>query len=602
MFLNNLKTLKHVTKELFYILDKKAKQRYIFVFIVMVISSALELIGVSAILPFIQAIIAPDKMMEIPVVKRAMNCLGIETASGLLIAIGVGLIIIYLVKNGFVLFANFVQYDYSTKVQKNLSIEMLNAYMSRPYTFFIETNSSEILRGCIEDISSVYDILSFLTTILAETLTIIMIAIFLVYTDPVIALGALLLMLLITLGIVVFFRPAMKAAGEKNMQATTLKNKSVYQAVGGIKEIMVMHRIDYFRGKYAEAAEISRKALRCYSFMNSSPDRIIEGICVSGLIGIVCVRLTMQADMMTFVPKIAAFAMAAFKILPSVGKIANRLTCLIYHRPRLASVYQNRKAANEYKEELEQNAMSTEQTINITFEKVVSVKNVWWKYKNQKDPVLTDASVTIEKGQAVAFVGASGSGKTTLSDIILGLLHPAQGTVEMDGIDVYSIPEIWAKIVGYVPQAVFLTDDTIRNNIAFGIDEREVNDALIWDALDRAQLRQFVERLPDGLDTIVGERGIKFSGGQKQRIAIARALYHKPEILVLDEATAALDNETESAVMKAIEALHGQITLIIVAHRLTTIRKCDVIYEVCNGKVDKLDKEEFWKKHEADTK
>lgn len=602
MLLNNLKTLKHVTKELLYILDKKAKQRYILVFIVMVISSVLELIGVSAILPFIQAIVAPDKMMANPFVGKTVEYLGIETESGLLIVIGIGLIIIYLIKNGFVLFANFIQYDYSTKVQKNLSIEMLNAYMSRPYTFFIETNSSEILRGCIEDINSVYDILSFLTTILAETLTIIMIACFLIYTDPMIAFSALLLMFLIMMGIVVFFRPAMKAAGEKNMQATTLKNKSVYQAVGGIKEIMVMNRIDYFREKYAEAAEISRKAMRCYSFMNSSPDRIIEGICVSGLIGIVCLRLTMQADMLTFVPKIAAFAMAAFKILPSVGKIANRLTCLIYHRPRLASVYQNRKAANEYKEELKKTALPMEQAKNIRFEKAISVKNLWWKYKNQQKPVLTNACLTIEKGQAVAFVGTSGSGKTTLSDIILGLLHPEQGTVEMDGVDVYAIPEIWAKIVGYVPQAVFLTDDTIRSNIAFGIDEKEVDDELIWDALGRAQLREFVEKLPNGLDTIVGERGIKFSGGQKQRIAIARALYYKPEILVLDEATAALDNETESAVMKAIEALHGQITLIIVAHRLTTIKKCDVIYEVSNGKVSQLDKEEFWKKHEADTK
>lgn len=602
MLLNNLKTLKHVTKELLYILDKKAKQRYAFVFIVMIISSLLELIGVSAILPFIQAIIAPEKLMANPFVEKIMVFWGIETEKGLLLAIGIGLIIVYLTKNCFVLFAHFIEYDYGTRVQKSLSIEMLNAYMRRPYTFFIETNSSEILRGCIEDTSSVYDILTFLTTILSETLTIIMIAVFLIYTDYVIAFSVLLLMLLITLGIVVFFRPAMKAAGEKNMQATTLKNKSVYQAVGGIKEIMVMRRIDYFRGKYEEAAETSRKALRCYSFMSNSPDRIIEGICVSGLIGIVCLRLTMQSDILTFIPKMAAFAMAAFKILPSVGKIANRFTCLIYHRPRLASVYKNRRAANEYNEELQKKALPLEQTKNITFEKAISVKNVFWKYKNQKNPVLTDACLTIEKGQAVAFVGASGSGKTTLSDIILGLLHPEQGTVEMDGIDVYAIPEIWAKIVGYVPQAVFLTDDTIRSNIAFGIDDKEVDDELIWDALDHAQLREFVEKLPDGLDTIVGERGIKFSGGQKQRIAIARALYYKPEILVLDEATAALDNETESAVMNAIEALHGHITLIIVAHRLTTIRKCDVIYEVSNGKVNELDKEEFWKKHKTDTK
>ena len=215
-----------------------------------------------------------------------------------------------------------------------------------------------------------------------------------------------------------------------------------------------------------------------------------------------------------------------------------------------------------------------------------------WQYEGQTRPVLDGVSFEIHKGQSVALIGTSGSGKTTLSDVILGLLTPAKGSVYMDGIDIYTMPKAWAGIVGYVPQSVFLIDDTIRNNVAFGL--RDIDDADIWKALEQAQLKAFVETLPAGLDTIVGDRGIKFSGGQRQRVAIARALFNKPEILILDEATAALDNETEKAVMESIDALQGQITMVIVAHRLTTIRNCDSIYEIKDGKAVKRSKSEVF--------
>ena len=223
------------------------------------------------------------------------------------------------------------------------------------------------------------------------------------------------------------------------------------------------------------------------------------------------------------------------------------------------------------------------------------MSNIFWKYETQKLPVLTNVSLEIKKGKSIALIGASGSGKTTLSDIILGLLMPQGGSVTADGTDVYSMPMEWANIVGYVPQTIFLLDGTVRENIIFGLSDSKADDAKIWKSLERAQLKEFVEKLPQQLDTMVGERGIKFSGGQRQRIAIARALYNEPEILVLDEATAALDNDTESAVMESIEALHGKITLIIVAHRLETIKCCDEIYEIIDGKAVKREKEEIWK-------
>lgn len=593
---NNFKTIIQMVKELNYILNKGQKMRVFFVLFVILISSTLELLGVTAILPFVQALLTPEKLMGNPWISKFMDIFGISSDKGLLLLLGVGLILIYIFKNLYIIFSYYVQYDFSTRVQKDLSVKMLTSYLRRPYDFFLDTNSAEILRGCGSDTSGVYTIISCLTTIITELLTIMMIGLFIIVTDPWTAIGILLLMLVVMLGMIGIFKPVMKRAGKKNIEAATRKNKAIYQTISGIKEIFVMQRKELFLEEYKEASEVSRKVQRTSDFLGSCPDRIVEGICVSGLIGIVCIRLTMNANMIDFVPKLAAFAMAAFKILPSIGKITSRVNALVYQRLALMKVYDNMKEADAYVEQqtdyIKNSSVYHTEKRNIDFCEKLEISHVFWKYSNQKEPVLTDTTLSIEKGQSIAFIGASGAGKTTLADIILGLLHPQKGTVVMDGMDVYAMPEEWAKIVGYVPQAVFLMDDTVRNNISFGLPEELIEDEKIWDALERAQLKSFIETLPKGLDTIVGERGVKFSGGQRQRVAIARALYNRPEILVLDEATAALDNETETAVMESIDALQGQITMIIVAHRLTTIRNCDKIYEIRDGKAVERTKKE----------
>lgn len=591
----NWQNLNEIVKELLYVLPKKYKKKSLSILFFTITSSAFELLGVTAILPFIQTLLSPEKVLANPLVHKIAVEFKIMDSKGLLLLMGIGLIFIYLIKNIYVLFAHFIQYDFATKAQKYLAIKMLNSYMSRPYSYFLDVNSSEILRGCNDDITGVYTIISDFFTILSEMLTICMIGIFIIYADPIIAAGTLLLMFLVMLGMIFLFKPVMKKTGIKNMAANAAKNKAVYQAINGIKEIFVMQRKECFVKDFEEAAETARKVRRNYDVVNSSPDRIIEGICVSGLIGIVCIRLMQGVDMVEFVPQLAAFAMATFKILPSIGKITSRVTEIVYYRPMLKNVYEIMRDADHYiyfqdGYEKERNRQEID-SASVKFQKQLTVERVTWQYTNQKAPVLQGTDLVVNKGETVALIGASGAGKTTLADMILGLLNPKQGSIKMDGIDVYTMPEHWAKIVGYVPQSVFLTDDTVRNNIIFGLKE-DISEEKIWEALERAQLKSFIESLPQGLDTVVGERGVKFSGGQKQRIAIARALYNKPEILVLDEATAALDNETETAVMESIDALHGKITMIIVAHRLTTIKNCDSIYEIIGGKAVKRNKAE----------
>lgn len=599
--ISNIKTMIHILKELNCILDINQKKRSFFLLIILILSAGFELLGVTAVLPFVQAVISPEEIVKNKWIAKVIDLFKINNTNNVLILMGVFLIIVYLIKNAFLLYSNYVQYDFATRVQKELSTKMLQSYLSRPYIFFLDTNTSEILRGCTNDILCVYNVIDNLCSILSQILTVIAIGVFLIYADPIIALSILCLMSVVLIGIILFYKPAIKRAGQKNLNLTTLKNKILIQVTNGIKEIFVMQRKELFMAAYDETSDKARKVQRTYNVLCSSPDKIVEGVCISGIVGIICVRLLSgNAEMATFIPKLAAFAMAAFRILPSVGKIASRMTGIIYFRPGLEKVYQNVLEAQKY-EIFDQNNKCLEQVenekelLNVEkrFQNKLVVNHVFWQYEKEGKYVLKDISLTVKKGDSIALIGTSGSGKTTLSDIILGLLQPMKGTVELDGIDVYSMPRQWARIVGYVPQMIYLADDTIRNNIAFGMPEKTIDDNAIWEALENAQLKDYVEQLPQKLDTIVGERGVKLSGGQRQRIAIARALYGNPEILILDEATAALDNETETAVMRSIDALQGHITMIIVAHRLTTIRNCSKIYEIRDGEIIERRKEEI---------
>ena len=596
--INNLKTILNMIRELMYIFNKEQKRNIFIVLIIIIISSFFELLGVTAIIPFVQVLLTPEQLFQNSFLSPIISFFNITSTKSLMLLCGIGIILLYLIKNAYMLFSYYIQYDFSTKVQKDLSIRMLRAYMDQPYTFFLNVNSAEIVRGCGSDTDNVYNILGHLFVIVTEVITLLLIGMFIIYTEPWTALGILLLMSLVLLGMICIFKPLAKKAGQSDRKANALKYKAIYQTVSGIKEIYVMQRKKLFLKEYERAAETARKAQRINGFITNAPDRIIEGLCVSGLVGIICVRLFVDENMVEFIPKLAAFAMAAFKALPSIGKITGRINGLVYWRPCLSNVYSVMKEAERSQREHMMYAKEhgeVEESDTLQFQNTVKINGVVWKYENQEHPVLQHTMLEIKKGQSIALIGASGAGKTTLADVILGLLHPQQGTVLMDGVDVYAMPKTWARIIGYVPQAVFLMDDTVRNNIAFGYPEDAIQDDMIWDALQRAQLKGFIETLPQGLDTLVGERGIKFSGGQRQRIAIARALYNRPEILVLDEATAALDNETETAVMESIDALQGQVTLIIVAHRLTTIRNCDKIYEIKDGIAVERDKKEVLK-------
>ena len=593
----NIHAMARMLKQLNYILDSRQKRNSIWVFVCMILTAALELLGVSAIYPFLQMMREPEGTRE----KWYINwvyCLFPDISDqSALVLLGIMIIVIYLIKNAFMIVGAYVRVSFATKFQRDFSRNMLTAYLQHPYQFFLNTNSSEIIRGIGSDVGGVYQILLNLFMLMTDALTVIALGIFLFMSDAFMTVAAMTLVFVCLVATILGFKNRMKQAGRNARAASALKSKYGYQAASGIKEIMVLDRKHNFIDQYHQAADLEQKAVVTSGVIEACPDRILEGVCIGGIIGIVCIRIIGGMELNSFIPVLGTFAMAAFKILPSISKVSTRVNFIVYYQESLRGAYHNLKEATEYELKRQQCALaevkeSEENIENLRFMHEVKVDRVTWKYMNAKENVLEGTELTIKKGQSVALIGSSGAGKTTLADIIMGLLKPQSGTIYMDDTDVFTIPHQWARIIGYVPQAVFLIDDTVRSNVAFGLKKNEIDDEKVWEALRQAQLKEFVEELPYGLDTIVGERGVKFSGGQRQRIAIARALYENPDILVLDEATSALDSETETAVMESIDALQGSKTLIIVAHRLTTIRNCDVIYEIKDGVAVRREKEE----------
>lgn len=578
--------IKDIVGKINYILNKSQKRWGIVVLVCIMIGAIVETLGVSIIVPFVQVMLEPQKMRESISFDSMSGFLDKKTDTELIVILSVFVISIYIVKNVYLTFLSYIRAWYSCKIQKEVSIKMMGSYMKRGYPFFLNTNISELLRGVGGDVSGLYNVVFQLFKIITEVLTTVGICLFIMTTDIAMALAIACVGVFCVAIIVLVFKGKMSKYGKVYRRYIGITNQNSIQAFEGIKEILVMRREEHFKKEYAQSYQIMQKANVIHSVASESPAYVIEGICIAGMIAIVSIKVLTSEDVTSLLPKLAAYAVAAFRILPSLGRISSSVNAMVYSIPSLGATYENVHKAEQYEKAL---ANTTEDTIRdkeqLHFGNEVEVKNVSWKYSEEGPYILKDVFFNIKKGTSVAFVGPSGAGKTTLADVILGLLKPQNGDVLVDGNSIYANPYAWSELIGFVPQSVYMIDDTIRKNVAFGVDEEKIDDVKVWKALEQAQLADFVRTLPNQLDNIVGDKGVRISGGQRQRIAIARALYQDPEILVLDEATSALDTDTESAVMEAIEFLQGQKTMIIIAHRLSTIENCDVVYEVKDGEV-----------------
>ena len=418
----------------------------------------------------------------------------------------------------------------------------------------------------------------------SEAVVALFICIFLLVVDPFMTLVIGGILVVMTFLIIRVMKPTLNAMGLKSQKVQSRMGKWRLQSIYGIKDVKILHREAFFARNFRKYSQIAGEVTSKYAVLNNIPRLLLETICMSAILGYIGVFILSGGDMTEMIAQIAAFGYAATRLIPSVNRVNGHMTNIAFFQPSLDYVYENVDFSDytkygEYQNREDPNAAP------IPVKGEIRLNHIDYTYPHSSRPVLKDAMMRIPIGKSVGVMGPSGAGKTTAIDILMGLLKVQNGTITCGGKNVFDNYPSWLSNIGYIPQSIFLTDDPLRENIAFGVEPDQIDDARVWAVLEEAQMKEFVEQMPEGLNTSVGDRGVRLSGGQRQRIGIARALYHNPEILVFDEATSALDTDTETAIMEAIESFHGRKTMIIIAHRLRTIENCDIIYNVDQCKI-----------------
>lgn len=564
------------------LLNKKQKIRIFIIMIMMIIGGFLEMLGVSLILPLVSAIMKPDIIITNKYAKIVCETFNLHSYRTFMIVIIGALIAVFIIKNVFLLLQYYVQYRFVYNNRFSTQVKLLQAYINRPYEYYFHASTGEIMRVVQGDTAGAFKLLTTLLNLFTELAisTALIITIFVV--DPVMTLciGIILgaLMLLTTRVI----RPLLRNAGISQQKNSGLSNKWLLQSVNGIKELKVMKKEDFFVNNFQIYGKKSINAEKKNDVLGAVPRLLIESISICAMLSIIALFIYKGRDLETMIPSLSAFAMAAVRILPSANRIVAALNSLSFQEPSLDKLIENLNTLDTF---VKTNEKDDNKKRKLTLNERIELSNITYMYPESEAKILKEVSITIPIGASVGVIGASGAGKTTVVDILLGLLKPQEGRVLTDGVDIQENYQDWLTHIGYIPQMIFLMDDSIKANVAFGFMEKDIDEDRVWKALSEAKLDDFVRELPEGLDTRIGERGVRLSGGQRQRIGIARALYTDPEILVFDEATSALDNETETAIMESVNNLQGKKTMIIIAHRLQTIENCDIVYKVMDKKI-----------------
>lgn len=577
-------------KKINYVLDRRQKINLLILLLIIFVGAFVELLGVSSILPVVNVATSPETIEQTWYLSWLKQILGLQDAGQMLIVLSVILIIIYILKNVYVTIMYNMQYSFIFGNQKKLAVKLMDCYMHQDYLFHVSKNVAELQRNVTSDVNGFFTVVLNFLQFLAEISVCIVLVLYLLMQDFVTTMAVAILLFVFVGLFAGLFKKILGEKGRKNREVNVQVTKWILQSFSGIKEIKVINAEDFFIYNYNKYYSQFATLQRQQSMLTFVPRPVMETVCICGLLIAVILKLTIDSsDIASFIPTLSVFAIAAFRMLPSFNRITGYLGGIMFSKPSIDAIYQDLKEVEQlqrHRESIEKNEE------NMPLTKLIQMNQVSFKYPESDKWILKNADIEIKKNSSVAFVGASGAGKTTAADLILGLLEPTEGRILVDGTDIRTNMAAWHEKIGYIPQTIYLMDDTIRANIAFGIDEADINEAGIYNAIKEAQLDEFIAQLPDGIETKIGDRGVKLSGGQRQRIGIARALYRNPEVLVLDEATSALDNDTEKEVMEAIDSLHGTRTLIVIAHRLSTIQNCDEIYEVGNGKFQLKTKQE----------
>ena len=564
------------------LLDARQKRQMVGIVILMLIGGVLESVGISLIAPVMEIVLQPEAVDQKPYLHFLYTFFHLHSTEQLAGLIMVALVLVFVIKNIFLYFMNVVQLRFVYTNQFATSRRMMINFMKRPYEYYLNADTSVIQRNITSDVNNMYGLILSVLQLTSEVIVFVCLVVILLSQDAQMTIFIAGLLIVVLMIIKYVIKPVMQRAGRENQDYYSGLYKWIEESVTGIKEIKIAGRENYFINGYADCGAGYVNAVQKYNLYNSTPRLLIETVAIAGMIGYMLFLMQTGVSIRQVAPSLSVLALAAARLLPSANRINTYTTSIAYFEPFFMNVSDHLQAEiHDEDMTYDEHVYRRRETVEkLPLHREISLENISYKYPNTNVYILKEANLKIPVGKSVGIVGTSGAGKTTIVDVMLGLLAPAEGRILADGVEVRAHYKEWLKNIGYIPQTIFMLDSTIRKNVAFGVPDDEIEEERVWAALKEAQLDTYIRSLPDGLDTSIGERGIRLSGGQRQRIGIARALYEDPEVMVLDEATSALDGETEAAIMESINRLHGKKTLVIIAHRLTTIEKCDLVYRV----------------------
>ena len=564
--------------------DRRDKLRYISLLILMIIGAFLDVIGIGAVPAFVAALAVPEKVMSFPIAASFLEYVGITTARDLVIWGASILMLVFFFKNIYIYGVYFFQVRTTEYHRVRLADRLFTAYMNAPWEFHLRRNSAELLRNVSSETTEIMTgvINPLLNLVMGGMMTLFTLAL-LVATTPGVAVVGIALVGGASWGFLRLFKNRLKTYGLEAKKERKEMIQAVNQGLAGLIDIRTLGREPYFTNVLYRSMANFARASRLRQVIAKAAPNVLEMVAVIGLLGIVLVLILRGQDSASLVPMLALYGAAIVRLRQSIGQMVGSISQIQFSGAAIPNVVEDLKNLEgpSWKRRKPVEALPA-----LTFKEAIQISNVSFTYSDADRPAIQGLNLTIRKGESVGFVGSTGSGKSTLVNVILGLLKPQEGAITIDGMDIQDNLRGWLNGIGYIPQTIFLLDDTIRRNIAFGLSDEEVEEKQVWAAIEAAQLNDFIKELPQGLDTVVGERGVRLSGGQRQRIGLARALYHDPEVLVMDEATAALDNHTEDLVMKALNSLQDGRTFIMIAHRLSTVQRCDRLYFLKDGCID----------------
>ncbi|MBW4548421.1 MAG: ABC transporter ATP-binding protein/permease [Symplocastrum torsivum CPER-KK1] len=589
--------LNYISKVL-YVMDEKKTSLFLLIF-TFLLTSVLEAVGIGLVGPFILLVTEPERIFSNFWLNWAYKQIGINSISQFISLLGLIIIVIFCVKAYLYYLSQASIYKFSFTQKGKLCARLLHAYLTAPYIFHLNRNSAVIIKNIATETEKFcQDCIIPLLRLTASLTVVFILVLLLAKANLVLVVGLFGILLL---AFFLYYRAKEKIVrwGREGSEANAAMIQIINHGLGGLKETHIIGCQQYFEAQISKEAQRYATAASLFHTFQSLPRITVEAILITFLISFVAVSINFfEENTQNITAVLGVFAVASIRLIPSfsdvlrsVGQLQNNSYILDKLYLDLKEIDEEIKIGNRLDvapDSIKSGLFSKELKLQpITFVDQVVLDKVTYRYPNVTENAINDISLTINKGQSIAFIGKSGAGKTTLVDVILGLLIPGSGDIQVDGVSIYNEVRSWQNLLGYIPQSIFLMDDTVEKNIAFGVPDNLIDSSKLNKAIKAAQLADVVDQLPDGIKTRVGERGIRLSGGQRQRIGIARALYHEREILVLDEATAALDNETESLVTEAIKSLAGTKTLIIIAHRLSTVEHCDQVYVLEKGRVVK---------------